>query len=165
MFTVELINPLFLQQPSCPLSLVIVPYILQLMHWLPEAGEPALIPLTSNLTKALYSVLGVSLRAGGNVTELLCIQATKLHFLEAVGFFACSCNSANFYELSLYREKRLLEPLCQSFCVCLSFCLSLAVMNSSAPTGKMFRKADLLGFLENLSRKFKTVTDMMTIEG
>jgi hypothetical protein len=29
----------------------------------------------------------------------------------------------------------------------------------------MFRKADLLGFLENLSRKFKTVTDMMTIEG
>jgi hypothetical protein len=38
-------------------------------------------------------------------------------------------------------------------------------MNISAPTGKMFMKPDVLGFLENLSRKFKTVTDMMTIEG
>ena len=36
-------------------------------------------------------------------------------------------------------------------------CLSIAVMDSWAPTGKRFMKPDVLGFFKNLSRKFKII--------
>jgi hypothetical protein len=44
-------------------------------------------------------------------------------------------------------KKRILEPLC------LSGSVTLAALNKSVPTGKMFMKPDVVGLFGYLSRK------------
>jgi len=70
-----------------------------------------------------------------------------------------------FRRFSQFCEKRFLSSSCLS--VYLSACPSirLSAWNNSAPTGRIFTKFDIRGFVENPSRKLKLHCNLTRITG
>jgi hypothetical protein len=69
------------------------------------------------------------------------------------GFLTCCFDIVNFYGQSKYREMWLLVPPCQSVCVS-----SFPFWTTRLQVVGCLWKFGVVGFLENLSRKLKTVT-------
>ena len=82
---------------------------------------------------------------------LLRTQATKLHFLQAVGFPMLLHQRQFLFSFAISLKTNISAVM--SVCLCDSF----VVMNNSALTGKMLMKPDVLGFFEYVSRTFKTL--------
>ena len=109
-----------------------------------EAGEAALIFLSSILTTTLHSIFGFSLFAGRNFMELLRTAVTMLHFLQAVGFLHNLVTTLLFMR---FRNISKSDYWRRHF--------SRSALDNRAAARKMFKKFDVLGFFENLSKNFK----------